>query len=359
MYNSDSPVTAIGWAGTTFHTAGVLAYSAGHSALTLVDTTQHLTTLQYGEEQEDDGADDQAVLALAWSPFGNAIAAAGVEGPKFRIVIKLWTFADDKVGGWVDTSAYYSNGSGTVRALAWSTLWGGSILASGGDDTMVRLWNVSGRSTSWTKTETESAPPSQLTTPKFVLSGHTRRITSLAFSIDGSILASIAATQDSTVRLWDTATGRLLNAVDTAPVDGIVPELYGVAWQVRGSSARPINLLAVATSSALLVQTIGIPSPIKSVPGSFRCLAWSPDGVSIATGGDEGEVNLWEVGRTLSAVKTFSGHSGMVESLGWSSSPAGTGTGNGAADVPMMLASGGADNTTRIWSCFEPNAAGK
>ena len=108
MYNSDSPVTAIGWAGTTFHTAGVLAYSAGHSALTLVDTTQHLTTLQYGEEQEDDGADDQAVLALAWSPFGNAIAAAGVEGPKFRIVIKLWTFADDKVGGWVDTSAYYS-----------------------------------------------------------------------------------------------------------------------------------------------------------------------------------------------------------------------------------------------------------
>ena len=49
----------------------------------------------------------------------------------------------------------------------------------------------------------------------------------------------------------------------------------------------------------------------------------------------------------------------MVESLGWSSSPAGTGTGNGAADVPMMLASGGADNTTRIWSCFEPNAAGK
>lgn len=129
------------------------------------------------------------------------------------------------------------NGSGTVRALAWSTLWGGSILASGGDDTMVRLWNVSGRSTSWTKTETESAPPSQLTTPKFVLSGHTRRITSLAFSIDGSILASIAATQDSTVRLWDTATGRLLNAVDTAPVDGIVPELYGVAWQVRGCVA--------------------------------------------------------------------------------------------------------------------------
>ena len=40
-----------------------------------------------------------------------------------------------------------------------------------------------------------------------VLRGHEREVTSIAFSPDGSRIASAGALYDNTVRLWDTATG--------------------------------------------------------------------------------------------------------------------------------------------------------
>ena len=49
--------------------------------------------------------------------------------------------------------------------------------------------------------------------PRLTLKGHTDRVTSVAFTTDGKILASCS--YDGTVRVWDTATGKqkaVLNA---------------------------------------------------------------------------------------------------------------------------------------------------
>ena len=72
---------------------------------------------------------------------------------------------------------------GWVAALAFSP--DGSLLATGSHDQTIKLWDSS---TGW-----------ELTT----LSGHTGNVYSVAFSPDGTLLAS--GSLDGTVRLWDVA----------------------------------------------------------------------------------------------------------------------------------------------------------
>ena len=66
----------------------------------------------------------------------------------------------------------------------------GKILASGSEDTTVRLWDVASRQ------------------PLATLTGHGSWVFSVAFSPDGKILAS--GSMDKTVRLWDAARHKLL-----------------------------------------------------------------------------------------------------------------------------------------------------
>jgi len=76
---------------------------------------------------------------------------------------------------------------GRVRFIAFSP--DGSVLASGADDKTVRLWNATSAK--------ELA----------VLKGHAATVTSVTFSPDGHLMASGAG--DSTIRLWDLGSGDL------------------------------------------------------------------------------------------------------------------------------------------------------
>jgi WD40 repeat protein len=76
--------------------------------------------------------------------------------------------------------------SGPVNSIAWSQ--DGSRLASGSSDNTVRIWDpATGQCTS-------------------TLEGHSGRVNSIAWSQDGSRLAS--GSRDETVRIWDPATGQ-------------------------------------------------------------------------------------------------------------------------------------------------------
>ena len=124
----------------------------------------------------------ESVFCVAFSPDGKWLAG-GLAG-----VIALWDVSGQNVS-WGESNPFkgvLGNRGGdayTAGDIAFSP--DGTTLASsaGGGDNTIRLWDVETR---------------QLQT---VLEGHTDGVTSVAFSPDGSTLAS--GSLDKTIRLWD------------------------------------------------------------------------------------------------------------------------------------------------------------
>ena len=96
----------------------------------------------------------------------------------------------------------------SVTAVAFSQ--DGSLLASASEDLTVRLWNPA------TGQEVQK------------LEGHTESVTAVAFSQDGSLLAS--ASEDLTVRLWNPATGQ-----EVQKLEGHTESVTAVAFSQDGS----------------------------------------------------------------------------------------------------------------------------
>jgi len=69
---------------------------------------------------------------------------------------------------------------------------------------------------------------------------------------------------------------------------------------------------------------------------SVNTVAWSPDGTRIASGGDDGSVQVWEAS-TGKNIFIYRVHTGKVNAVAWS--PDG-----------KSIASGSSDMTVQVWS---------
>jgi WD40 repeat protein len=202
-----------------------------------------------------------------------------------------------------------------ISSLAFSL--DGSVLASGSCDGIVRLWRVGDgyllRS----------------------LKGHTDRISSVAFSPDGSILAS--GSTDRTIRLWQAVDGSLLRTLGghTDYVNSIAFSPDG-SLLASGSTDRTVRLWQVADGS--LLQTL------KGHAGDVLSVAFSEDGNILATGSGDTTVRLWRV-EDGSLLRTLKGHTNAVCSV--TLSPNG-----------LMLASGSRDKTLRFWQVSDGASLG-
>jgi len=115
--------------------------------------------------------------------------------------------------------------------------------------------------------------------------GHTRRITSLAFSPDGRVLAS--GGEDRTACLWSLADGRLLHRFGPHP--------HGVtAMAFSGHGDR----LAIETGPVITVWDARTGETVAAFPGHkliFSPLAFSPEGPRLAAAGRDNAILIHDV----------------------------------------------------------------
>ncbi|MBX9623576.1 MAG: WD40 repeat domain-containing protein [Gemmataceae bacterium] len=175
-----------------------------------------------------------------------------------------------------------------------------------------------------------------------VLGHHITRAVSLAYSPDGSTLASAAGDQKhGEVRLWDAANGQPLWSVDTSPaaVNDVAFSPDGKTVAAALGSARVVKLLDANTGREL--------GQLPERPGAVLAVAFSPDGSMIATGGSDGALRLWVAESRTEYVALTWGPAGQTVALAVTFTPDG-----------RSIAAGCEDGRVRIWDArtTEPQA---
>ena len=258
------------------HDGKTLATGGGDRSIRLwnVATRQQTGVLQETSGPNDPKAETAGLLAVAYSPDGNSVAAASDDGR-----VSIYGLAPTgPLRSWIAHAD-------AAAALVYSP--DGRTLVSGGYDKVVKIWNP--------------ATGELIRT----LDGHKSWVMSLAFSHDGQTLAS--GSYDRSIRLWNVADGteRSKLAGHTAAVRALAFS-HNDKLLASGSADHTVRLWDPASGQEQATLT--------GHTGSVRGVAFAPDDRLLASGGEDQAIKLWNVD-SHELAGTLTGHTDMVSAV--------------------------------------------
>ncbi|MFF4849512.1 helix-turn-helix domain-containing protein [Streptomyces sp. NPDC001194] len=277
---------------------------------------------------------DSAVYGVAFAPDGKTLAAAGADGGVYLWPDPEVTAPSAGAEGSSASNAASRPGSsatgtrltgftGAVHTVAFRSGpgAGAALLAAGGADGSVRLWDL--------------ADPGHPLAYGQPLTGAAGPVFGLAFTADGARL--VAGSQDRSTRVWEVpapgsapAPPAVIGGAPAAP-DGPASYVNAVAcspdgqWLATGSADNQVRLYDARTR--VLAGVFPHPGPVTSI--SFH-----PGGRQMVTAAADGTVRLWQL-----PPRPLRGFQGTVNAIGY-------------APDGKLLAVGGRD--VQLWDVSDP-----
>ncbi len=251
-----------------------------------------------------------AVFALVFSPDGKTLASGSADG-----TVRIWNTTDIENQKSVEELWKFSEQNGLVLTLAFLTE-NGNVLASGSNNGSIRYWNL--KTGEWQDVISGDALPA---------------VFSLASSPERKLLATGRA--DNIIRVWNFEDGTLMHTFEGHgdPVTSLAFDAHG-NMLVSGSADGTVKLWDIGTSAP----------PQEFTPSSDWVNSVALHGTTLASASFNGAIFLWGID-TKKRLYRLTGHSGSVESIAFSSDG-------------KTLASGGHDGKVLLWELTPPEIEG-
>jgi WD40 repeat protein len=186
-----------------------------------------------------------------------------------------------------------------------------------------------------------STPPQRSETKPTTYRGHTHFVFAVAWSPDGESIASICSSdvvnRQKVVHIWNVTNGQELfrYPMHSGLSNGVLTEASALAWSPDGiyiastCGDKTIHIWNAITGKQIATWRVDAELTLA--------ITWSPDSkqIAVATAGSKSAVRVWNMARK-EMVLTYGGHTKDVRTVAWS--PDG-----------KYIASGGHDETVHVW----------